>query len=236
MAPTVDQALVLAGGFGTRLAAVVPDLPKPMAPVCGRPFLELLLGALQAKGVRRVVLSLGYRAEIIERHFGQNWRGLEIECEVETTPLGTGGAMRRGLARCRGDAALVVNGDTLLDVELDALVGRWQRVRQPLLVACRVPDTARYGRLDVGADDRLVGFAEKGVAGPGWINSGHYLLPRGLLEQAGLPDRFSFETDFVAPRLAQLGIEVFRSQGDFIDIGVPDDYQRAQTALARWAA
>lgn len=230
------DALVLAGGFGTRLASVVPDVPKPMAPVCGRPFLELLLGALAAKGVRRAVLSLGHRAEVIERHFGTRWRGIEIVCETEPEPLGTGGAIRRGLARCTTEQVLVVNGDTLLDLELAALVEHGRVVRRPLLVACRVDDTARYGRIEVDEAERLVAFAEKGVAGPGWINSGHYLLPRTLLSDAALPERFSFEAEFVAPRLAEIDLRVFRSHGEFIDIGIPDDYERAQTLLARWAA
>jgi len=227
------DALVLAGGFGTRLAATVPGLPKPMAPVCGRPFLELLLGALRSKGLRRAVLSLGYRAEMITAHFGPRFGELELVYEIETTPLGTGGAIRAGLARCQGEAALVVNGDTLLDLELGALCARWQAERRPLLVACEVPDTTRYGRVDVRGE-RLVGFTEKGTPGPGWINSGHYVLPRGLLSDPALPSAFSFEADFLVPRLAQLDIAVFASQGDFIDIGIPEDYARAQTALARW--
>lgn len=228
------DALVLAGGRGTRLAAVVPELPKPMAPVCGRPFLELLLGALHFKGLRRAVLSLGYRAEMITQHFGARFRGLELDYVIEDEPLGTGGAIRLGLAQCRGDAALVVNGDTLLDLELQALHARWLAVQRPILVGCRVPDTTRFGRLQVEGD-RLTGFAEKGQAGPGWINSGHYVLPRGLLEGRGLPAAFSFENDVLAPRLAELQIDVFESAGDFIDIGVPEDYERAQTGLQRWA-
>jgi D-glycero-alpha-D-manno-heptose 1-phosphate guanylyltransferase len=228
------DALVLAGGFGTRLAATVPGVPKPMAPVCGRPFLELLLGALRAKGLRRAVLSLGYRAEMITTHFGPRFGELELAYEIETTPLGTGGAIRRGLARCQGDAALVVNGDTLLDLELTALCQRWADTRRTMLVACEVPDTTRYGRLDV-ADGRLVGFTEKGTPGPGWINSGHYVLPRHLLADPTLPGAFSFEADFLTPRLAQLDVAVFSSQGAFIDIGIPEDYARAQTELARWA-
>lgn len=228
------DALVLAGGRGTRLAAVVPELPKPMAPVCGRPFLELLLGALHAKGLQRAVLSLGYRAEVIRQHFGTRFRGLELAYVVEDEPLGTGGAIRLGLAQCQGDAALVVNGDTLLDLELPALHQRWLDVRKPLLVGCQVPDTTRFGRLQVEGR-RLVGFAEKGQPGPGWINSGHYVLPRGLLEGLGLPAAFSFENDVLVPRLAALGIEVFESAGDFIDIGIPEDYTRAQTVLRRWA-
>ncbi|MCY7315805.1 MAG: nucleotidyltransferase family protein [Rubrivivax sp.] len=228
------QALILAGGFGTRLAATVPGVPKPMAPVCGRPFLELLLNALHGKGVRRAVLSLGYRAETIVQHFGDRYRGMALLHEVETTPLGTGGAIRQGLARCTAEAVLVVNGDTLLDLELDAVAALWAAHREPIIAACHVDDSARYGRLSV-QDGRLTGFAEKGGGGPGWINSGHYLLPRNLFDGADLPPTFSFEGDFLAPRLPALAVRVFESRGDFIDIGVPQDYALAQTQLVRWA-
>ena len=233
------DAVVLAGGFGTRLRAVVPDLPKPMAPVAGRPFLEILLAMLARKGVRRAVLSLGYQAAVIVRHFGTQFEGIELVHEIETEPLGTGGALRAALARCESEAALVVNGDTFLDLELDALRARWQAQRQPLIVGRAVPDTARFGRLDIsdtGHRKRLQGFAARGVGGPGVINMGHYVLPLDMLAaQTGLPKQFSFEADFLAPQAAALGFEVFVTAGRFIDIGVPEDYARAQTELAGYA-
>jgi D-glycero-alpha-D-manno-heptose 1-phosphate guanylyltransferase len=227
------ETVVLAGGFGTRLRAVVPDLPKPMAPVAGRPFLEILLSMLAAKGVRRAVLSLGYRAEVIQAHFGRRFAGIELVSEVETEPLGTGGALRAALARCEGDAALVVNGDTFLDLELPALQARWAAGGRPLIVGRAVDDTARFGRLDVeGA--RLLGFAARGAGGPGVINMGHYVLPTTLFDGVELPKSFSFEADFLAPRARGLGFEVFVTEGLFIDIGVPEDYARAQAELAPW--
>lgn len=229
------DAVVLAGGFGTRLRSVVPDLPKPMAPVAGKPFLEILLRMLARKGVRRAVMSLGYQADVIVKHFGDRFAGIELVHEIETTPLGTGGALRAALARCESDAALVINGDTFLDLELDALRARWQAARHPLIVGREVPDTARFGRLDMhGA--QLRGFAERGAGGPGVINMGHYVLPSGLFAAHGsLPVQFSFEADFLAPQVRALGFEVFVTQGLFIDIGVPEDYARAQTELAAYA-
>jgi len=225
----------LAGGFGTRLRAVVPDLPKPMAPVAGRPFLEILLGALKTKGVERVVLSVGYRAELIIRHFGEHWRGLEIDYAVENTPLGTGGAVRLALSHCGSDPVLVVNGDTFLNLELSALAARGTAEGAPLLVARAVPDTARFGRLEVDCG-RLSGFAEKGVSGPGLINAGCYLVPRDLLAEMPADKPFSLENDFLAPSGVRAGFGVFVSDGLFIDIGVPDDYARAQTELAPFAS
>lgn len=229
------DAVVLAGGFGTRLRSVVPDLPKPMAPVAGRPFLEILLAMLARKGVRRAVLSLGYQAGVIVQHFGARFEGIELEHEIETEPLGTGGALRTALARCTSEAALVVNGDTFLDLELDALRARWAFDGSPLIVGREVPDTARFGRLET-TGLRLQGFAARGAGGPGVINMGHYVLPTAIFDaHPGLPAQFSFEADFLAPQAAALGFEVFVTQGLFIDIGVPEDYRRAQTELASYA-
>lgn len=225
------EAVVLAGGFGTRLRAVVADVPKPMAPIAGRPFLERLLGSLGRRGVTRAVLSLGYMADMIQAHFGSRFQGIDIVCEVETTPLGTGGALKKALARVQGDAALVVNGDTFLDVDVAALVARWQHGHHPLIIGRAVADTERYGRLKLDGT-RLTGFAEKGQRGPGVINTGHYLLPTTLFDGFVLPETFSFETDFLVPHIGRIGMEVFLTEGHFIDIGVPEDFQRAQTELA----
>lgn len=228
------DAIVLAGGMGTRLRPVTGDLPKPMAPVAGRPFLEILLATLEGKGLRRAVLSLGYRAERIRDHFGSRFGAIELDYEIETVPLGTGGAIRRALARCHTASALVVNGDTLLDLELDALLAFGRSPDAPVLVARAVDDTARFGRLDVD-QGRLLAFVEKGAAGPGLINTGHYRLPRTLFDGHPLPESFSIEHDFLAQLAGRLGIEVFVSRGTFIDIGVPEDYARAQTELAAYA-
>jgi D-glycero-alpha-D-manno-heptose 1-phosphate guanylyltransferase len=229
------EAIVLAGGFGTRLRAVVADLPKPMAPVAGRPFLEILLASLAGKGITRVVLSVGYMAQTIVERFGHTFGGLEIDYAIEATPLGTGGAVRLALGRCTGEPVLVVNGDTFLDVDLEALRGLWRADRAPVVVARAVGDTTRFGRLRVEGE-RITAFAEKGVAGPGLINAGCYLVPRDLLAAFG-PDRaFSLETDFLAPCVERSTVRVLVSAGTFIDIGVPEDYARAQTLLAPHAA
>lgn len=225
------ECIVLAGGFGTRLQSVVPDLPKPMAPVAGRPFLELLLGSLERRGIRRVVLSLGYRAEAITSHFGPRFGGLELVFEIEEQPLGTGGAIRRCLQRCQGEVAFALNGDTYLDLDFAAVHRQWQQHGRPVLVGLRIDDASRYGRLRTEGL-RLLGFEEKGLPGPGLINSGHYLLPVGLFDSFDQKDPFSWETDVMQPHVQRLGFEVFETDASFIDIGVPDDYARAQTMLA----
>lgn len=225
------EAIVLAGGFGTRLRQAVPDLPKPMAPIAGRPFLEILLGSLAAKGVTRVVLSLGYLAEKISGHFGASFAGMDLVYEVEHAPLGTGGAVRLAMQQCRQDHVFVFNGDTYLDLDIGAVERLWQSHRRPIIVGREVDDTARYGRLDTDGV-RVSGFAEKGAAGPGLINAGTYVLQRGQLDGFALNTAFSLETDYLAKILAAEPFDLFATSGHFIDIGVPEDFARAQTELA----
>jgi len=223
----MPEALVLAGGFGTRLRTVVADLPKPMAPVAGRPFLEFVLGGLARHGVPRAVLSVGYLSDIIIGHFGHVFQGMALDYAVEATPLGTGGAVAEGLRHCAGPAVLVLNGDTWLDLELHALVGHWQREQAPVIVAREVDDVARYGSLQV-EDGRVVRFVEKGPAGPGLINAGVYLLPRDLFAAGAPAAPFSLEADVLAPCVRSRRVDAFITRGEFIDIGIPDDYHRAQ--------
>ena len=225
------EAIVLAGGFGTRLRQVVTDVPKPMAPIAGRPFLEILLGELAQKGFFRVVLSLGFMAEKISGHFGPRFAGLDITYVVEDTPLGTGGATRLAATVCTQDHVFVLNGDTYLDLEVDLLERQWQAKRHPIVVGRQVPDTTRYGRLVVDGD-RITSFAEKGIAGPGLINAGCYVLATDALAQFPVNQSFSIETDYLVPEVARATVEVFVTEGVFIDIGIPEDYARAQTLLA----
>lgn len=225
------EAIVLAGGFGTRLRQVVADVPKPMAPIAGRPFLEILLGALAQKGFSRVVLSLGFMAEKITGHFGARFAGMDLAYVVEDTPLGTGGAIRLAFEACSQDHTFVFNGDTYLDLEAELLERQWQAKRHPIVVGRQVPDTTRYGRLLVDSD-RIIQFAEKGIAGPGLINAGCYVLATDALAQFPFHKPFSIETDYLVPEVARAPVDVFVSAGMFVDIGIPEDYARAQTLLA----
>ena len=225
------EAIVLAGGFGTRLRQLVPDLPKPMAPIAGHPFLEILLASLASKGFSRVVLSLGFMAEIVVAHFGDQFAGMELVYEIEKTPLGTGGAVRQALTRCRADHVFVFNGDTYLDLEALDTEAHWQIHHAPIIVAREVADTARYGRLNT-TEGRVVGFVEKGTAGPGLINAGCYVLPVSIFDDLALGQPFSLEADFLANVVGSQRFDLFVTKGHFIDIGVPEDYARAQTELA----
>ena len=225
------EAIVLAGGFGTRLRQAVSDLPKPMASIAGRPFMEILLAALARKGFTRVVLSLGFMSEKIIAHFGDHYAGMGLVYEVEPQPLGTGGAARAALVRCESDHVFVFNGDTYLDLEIDAVERQWQSRRKPIIVGREVADTARYGRLLTNGN-QVTGFAEKGAVGPGLINAGCYVLNRGQLDGFPLHSAFSLEADYLAKGVAEDPFDLFVTAGQFVDIGVPEDYARAQTELA----
>jgi D-glycero-alpha-D-manno-heptose 1-phosphate guanylyltransferase len=226
------EAIVLAGGFGTRLRALVPDLPKPMAPVAGRPFLEILLESMARQGFDRVVLAVGYLADRISAHFGTAFVGLSLAYVLEDTPLGTGGAVRAALERCRDAHVYVFNGDTFLDLEVAEVERHWHTHRAPIIIGRAVPDLARYGALRV-VGGRVTGFLEKGRSGSGLINAGCYVLPRNLLDAHAIGAPFSLETDFLAGAVATSRFDFFQSRGLFIDIGVPEDYVRAQTLLAQ---
>jgi D-glycero-alpha-D-manno-heptose 1-phosphate guanylyltransferase len=202
-----------------------------MAPVAGRPFLEIVLCSLATKGFTRVVLSLGYMAEKISGHFGTRFAGMDVAYVVEEQPLGTGGAVRLALTQCERAPVFVLNGDTFLDLEAESIERLWLVHRRPIIVAREVPDTTRYGRLLV-QEGLVKGFTEKGIAGPGLINAGCYVFDRAQLNDYPLYQPFSLETDFLAKAVTTMPVDVFVTQGQFIDIGVPEDYQRAQTELA----
>lgn len=228
------EAIVLAGGFGTRLRALVPDTPKPMALVAGKPFLEILLQALAQKGFKRVVLSLGFLAHKVTEHFGARFAGMDLHYIVEDQPLGTGGAVRLALVSCLQDHVFVFNGDTFLDIEADTLEASWQADKHPIIVSRQVPDTTRYGRL-LSEAGRVTGFEEKGAAGQGLINAGCYVFARNQLDNFALHQAFSLETDYLAHAFQQTAFKVFVAQGMFIDIGVPEDYLRAQELFSNQA-
>lgn len=225
------EAIVLAGGFGTRLRDVVSDLPKPMAPVAGRPFLEILLTMLAQKGFTRIVLAVGFMSEKITTYFGDHYMGMELVYEIESKPLGTGGAIRMALVRCETDHAFIFNGDTYLDVEVNEMESLWQSAHHPVIVVREVPDTTRFGRIEMH-NGRINAFLEKGMSGQGFINAGCYLLPKNALDDFPLGLAFSLETEFFIKYLQRVQFNGFITHGHFIDIGVPDDYKLAQTELA----
>lgn len=227
------EAIVLAGGFGTRLAHVVPDVCKPMAPVAGRPFLRFIMDQLAAAGFDRAVVADGYRREQIEGFFGPAYRGMAIEYSPEETPLFTGGAVKRALGMCDSDWVFVLNGDTWLDVDFEAMEAAAVNVPDSVaavIAVKRMRDFERYGTVDVDADGYLTAFHEKRPCEEGLINAGVYLLRRDALNS--MPEKFSLESDYFEYVVGNGELRAVECPGGFIDIGVPEDYELAQTMLA----
>lgn len=227
------RAIVLAGGKGTRLSRLVPDRPKPMALVGGRPMLEYILDRLIAGGINEIVLAVGYRAEVIRNHFGPRWGGAAIAYAEEAEPLGTGGAVAHAVADQPGEAMLVVNGDTFLNLDFAALLAWYDRQASEsaaAMVLCAVADTARYGAVSCSAGE-VTGFSEKGVGGPGLINAGVYVLDPAVFDRFALKGAFSLETDLFQRHLDALRPKAFVTDSFFIDIGVEEDFLKAQTEI-----
>ena len=227
------EAIILAGGFGTRLQNVVKDLPKPMAPVNGRPFLTYILDYLIDYQYNKVVLSVGYLHEKIETFFGTHYKSLTIDYAVEEEPLGTGGGILNAMSKCTADNVLVINGDTMFKVDLDAFE-RFHEEKGGLLsiVLREVEDVSRYGSVTISDDNLIALFAEKQVtSGRGYINGGVYLINRKLFEKHPQPRKFSFEKDLMTKFYTQELFYAMPSNGYFIDIGIPEDYARAQKEL-----
>lgn len=229
----MKEAIILAGGFGTRLQSVVKDIPKPMAPINGKPFLTFLFAYLQKFGYERVVLSTGYLHDTIEDYFGEKYQDIFISYAHEDQPLGTGGAIQYALGKCQSQQVLVLNGDTLFKVDLNAFLTSHQQHNGLLSMVLRnVEDVSRYGSVVVDKNHRVANFVEKASAqGAGLINGGIYLLDRKLFEMYPHTGKFSFEKEIMQSHYEEENFYGFPSDAYFIDIGIPEDYNRAQKEL-----
>jgi len=229
----MTSAIILAGGLGTRLRDAVPNLPKPMAPVAGRPFLAHQMDHWIGQGIDHFVLSVGYRAVAISNHFGDRYRGVSIDYAVEPAPLGTGGALLHAAARLRsGDPALLLNGDTYFDVSLAALAERAASLDADWCLALfRHDDAARYMGVALSAEGRITALRARTAP---LANGGVYWFRPDALEAGRLApgQAASLENDLL-PRLLAQGQRLagLVASGDFIDIGVPHDYHRAASVL-----
>jgi D-glycero-alpha-D-manno-heptose 1-phosphate guanylyltransferase len=204
------EAILLAGGLGTRLAGRLNGVPKPMAPIAGRPFLEILLGQLHLASCSRVLLSVGHLHSVIESYFGSEFHGMQLKYVIEQEPLGTGGAIRAALSHAAEESVLVLNGDTFLQVTYAELLRAHAKTHASLTIAvARQENIARYGGV-VLAESRVIGFEEKGRSGPGWINAGVYALQRDFPWPKNLAEKFSFETDLLTAHVQQIApIDIF---------------------------
>ncbi|MBA9079237.1 MULTISPECIES: nucleotidyltransferase family protein [Rufibacter] len=229
------EAIVLAGGLGTRLRSVVQDVPKPMAEVAGRPFLDYLLFTLAKNNIKKAVLAVGHKHEVIQEYYaGQNPFGVALEYSIETELLGTGGAISQAAGLVQADDFFILNGDTYFEVDLAALHAFAQGKNADLALSLKqMKDSDRYGSVVTAPDQRVTSFKEKqpGQKQDLLINGGVYYMKKHLLQSFSLPQKFSFEVDLLQPFLPQIKVYGQTYRGTFIDIGIPEDYQRAQQLL-----
>ena len=226
------EAIILAGGFGTRLAHIVKDVPKPMAPVCKKPFLTYILDDIISKGIDKVVLAVGYKKEIIENYFKDNYNNCSVEYSDEDKPLFTGGAIKKSLYKCKDENVLVINGDTFFDVDLKSMLDFHVKNNADITVACKkMFDFDRYGTVNI-EKGRIIEFKEKVFTKEGVINGGIYIIKKDLLNCIQ-EEKFSFETDFMEKEVGNKNIYAFLSDGYFIDIGIEKDYYKAQEDFAK---
>jgi|ERR1700757_225388 len=227
----LQEAIILAGGFGTRLREVVSDVPKPMAPVNGKPFLDYQLRYLKHYGIERVILSVGHLSEKITEHYGNNFAGIEIVYSVEKEPLGTGGGIRLAMEKCKEYDVLVLNGDSFFSIDLHNFYNKYSdSVADGALALRYIDNCARYGTIILGEMDIIKAFNEKARhKTPGIINAGVYILSRDIyMEETHAGKNFSIEKDFFEKKLNKLTLYGFTYNGYFIDIGIPEDYKQAQ--------
>jgi len=221
------KAIILAGGSGMRLQSVVKDVPKPMAPVDGRPFLEFLITRLVNSGIIEIVLSVGYMHEKIVSHFGDGSQlGASISYCVESEPVGTGGAIRESLRMLDAGEAFVLNGDTFSAVDTDSLA-LFHTSSKAMVSMAVVPaaDASRYGTVQVSHEGRVTSFLEKQAGGSNLVNTGTYICNRSILDL--IPSgKVSFEHDVLPVILSQGMLAAQVQDVQFIDIGIPEDYRR----------
>lgn len=227
----IKEAIILAGGKGTRLQSVVSNVPKPMALIGKKPFLMLLLQYLQSQGIEKVVLSVGYMYEIIQETFGESFNGLSISYSIESKPLGTGGAIAKAMTMVESQSVLVLNGDSFIKIDLEEIERKIPTSENhSLLVLKEMSNVSRYGSV-VLKDEVITAFEEKQFKEKALINAGVYVLNKDIFKDKNLPEKFSFEKDFLEKEVEKENLRGIITNGYFIDIGVPEDYQKAQIEL-----
>lgn len=232
----LPDVIILAGGLGTRLRDEVKDAPKSMAPINGKPFLEYQLKQIHAAGLKKVILSTGYLGEQVQAYFGHRFMDMDILYSHEKEPLGTGGAVKLAFSQVKTPYALIFNGDTMFRINLDLFFQRTIEKLANVTIALRsVENASRYGSVECDAEGRILSFNEKSnTMKPGLINGGIYLISSRYFRKFELPEVFSLEKDFFGHQVNEgyFSGQIFDNY--FLDIGIPEDYQKAQDEIRRF--
>ena len=230
----ITEAIFLAGGLGTRLQPVVKDVPKPMADINGKPFLHYLIRFYAGQGISHIVLSVGYLHQTIRNYFGDRYADVRISYSVEKQSLGTGGAIAKAMGYTETEDIFVVNGDTFFEVNLKEISGFHRDKNTNLTIVVReVDEVSRYGSVMMDANSRISGFTEKNQSsGKGFINGGVYLINKTFFNRFQFPEKFSIEKDFFEKQVSHHSFYAKICHNYFIDIGIPEDYARAQNEFS----
>jgi D-glycero-alpha-D-manno-heptose 1-phosphate guanylyltransferase len=230
-----NEAIILAGGFGTRLKDLLPGIPKCMAPVNGEPFLTYVLTYLEQQKINKVILSVGYLKDHIINYFGNKYRTLTIEYAIENEPLGTGGAIKFAMEQCAQDQVFVINGDTYFNVDLESMQNMHNKSAADITIAVKqLDDSSRYGLVETDVSGRITAFKEKEIIkGRIWINGGIYLVNKQAFKNIS-ENKFSLENDIFKVSCSSLKLQSFESTEPFLDMGIPEDYLRAQALLSQY--
>jgi D-glycero-alpha-D-manno-heptose 1-phosphate guanylyltransferase len=228
----VKQAIILAGGLGTRLRTVVPDLPKCMASVAGKPFLHYVISYFQKEGVEKFIFSLGYKHEVIEEFLAKELSPTDYQLSMEEEPLGTGGALKLACKKTSEKTVLVLNGDTFFKIKLNKLALFHDMCGAHCTLSLKpMKNFDRYGVVDLNKDYSIKDFQEKKFYESGLINGGIYALHAAKFSEEDLPEKFSFEKDYLEKFYAKRKMFGVAQDEYFIDIGIPEDYERAQMEM-----
>lgn len=227
------EAIILAGGLGTRLRAVVPDLPKCMASVNGLPFLTYVINHFLSQEVDRFIFSLGYKSDVIVDFLNKQYEHLQFEINIEEEPLGTGGAIKKSLSYCTGDNVLVANGDTLFEVNVGSMMQLHTDNSADCTLALKpMQNFDRYGVVKIDENSNVTNFLEKKPYKAGLINGGVYLINKEKFLKENLPYKFSFEKEYLEVFHQQRKMMGSIQEKYFIDIGIPEDFSKAQEELS----
>jgi D-glycero-alpha-D-manno-heptose 1-phosphate guanylyltransferase len=228
----IKEAIILAGGLGTRLQSTLPDTPKCMAPVNGRPFLSYVIDYYRQQGIEKFIFSLGYKHAVISAWLQKEYPALKMQFVIENEPLGTGGAIQLAAEKVNGKDVLILNGDTLFKTDLAALAAFHKNTASACTLALKpMTNIDRYGLVETEEDGRIKTFKEKQHYQQGLINGGVYILNTGRFRQQKRPEKFSFEKDYLERYFSAMPMYGCIQEGYFIDIGIPADFEKAQTEL-----
>lgn len=228
------QAIILAGGFGTRLQTIVKDVPKPMAPIAGKPFLYWLVTHLQKNGVDTFIFSLGYLHQIVEDFLHNEFPNLNCQCLVEKEPLGTGGAIKFCMQHTSEKDILIINGDSFFNLNIkDFFRFHKDNLSQCSIALKPMQNFDRYGSVEIDSNNKITQFNEKKYCTNGFINTGVLIFNREIFQEKTkkLPQNFSYEKDFLEPNISEIKVTGYIAAGYFIDIGIPDDYYKADKEI-----